>query len=47
MKYAIEMGSGVMIYIRSFMKIGSGNQKIMGGGDTQTLRKQGDSISLL
>jgi hypothetical protein len=27
MKYAAEMGSGTMIYILSFIKIGSGLQK--------------------
>jgi hypothetical protein len=27
MKYAIEMGSGAMIYIPSFIKIGSGIQE--------------------
>jgi hypothetical protein len=32
MKYACEVGSGTMIYITSFMKIGSGIQKLMGGG---------------
>jgi hypothetical protein len=32
MKYAFEMGSGVMIYIPSFIKIGSGIQKLMGWG---------------
>jgi hypothetical protein len=31
MKYAVEMGSGVMIYIPSFMKIGSAIQKLMEG----------------
>jgi hypothetical protein len=31
MKYAVEMGSGAMMYIPSFMKIGSGIQKLMGG----------------
>jgi hypothetical protein len=31
MKYAVEMGSGVSIYIPSLMKIGSGIQKLMGG----------------
>jgi hypothetical protein len=38
MKYAGEMGSGVIIYIPSFIKIGSGIQKIIVGGftDTQT-----------
>jgi hypothetical protein len=35
MKYADEVGSGAMIYIPSFIKIGSGNQKLI-GGDTQT-----------
>jgi hypothetical protein len=29
MKYAIEMGSGVMIYVPSFMKIGSGVKKLL------------------
>jgi hypothetical protein len=32
MKYAVEMGSGAMIYIPSFVKIGTGIQKYMGGG---------------
>jgi hypothetical protein len=38
MKYAFEMGSVAMIYIPSFVKIGSGIQKFIGGGytDTQT-----------
>jgi hypothetical protein len=31
MKYAFEMGSGVMIYIPSFINIGSGVQKLIGG----------------
>jgi hypothetical protein len=31
MKYAVEMGSGAMIYIPSFIKICSGIQKLMGG----------------
>jgi hypothetical protein len=35
MKYAVEMGSGAMIYIPSFMKIGSGIQRFI-VGDTQT-----------
>jgi hypothetical protein len=30
------MGSGAVIYVPSFIKIGSGVQKLMGGGDTQT-----------
>jgi hypothetical protein len=38
-KYAVGMGSGAMIYIRSFIKTGSGIQKLMGGyTDTQTAR---------
>jgi hypothetical protein len=38
MKYAVQMGSGAMIYIPSFIKIGSGIQKLMGGGeDTDSL----------
>jgi hypothetical protein len=32
MKYAIEMGSGAMIYMTNFMKIGSGTRKLLGGG---------------
>jgi hypothetical protein len=35
MKYAVEMDSGAMIYIPSFIKIGSGIQKFI-GVDTQT-----------
>jgi hypothetical protein len=34
MKYAVEMGSGAIISIASFMKIGSGIQKFMGGRDS-------------
>jgi hypothetical protein len=30
MKYAVEMRSGAMIHIPSFMKIGSGIQKLIG-----------------
>jgi hypothetical protein len=32
MKYVIEMGSGTMVYIPGFIKIGSGIQKLMNGG---------------
>jgi hypothetical protein len=37
------MGSGAMIYIQSFIKIGSGIQKLMGGGggNKQTYGKNG------
>jgi hypothetical protein len=31
MKYAFELGSGAVIYIPSFIKIGSGIRKLMGG----------------
>jgi hypothetical protein len=31
MKYALEMNSGAMIYIPSFLKIGSGVQELIGG----------------
>jgi hypothetical protein len=31
MKYAVEMGSGAMIYIPGFIKPGSGIQKLIGG----------------
>jgi hypothetical protein len=31
MKHAVEMGSGAMICMPSFIKIGSGIQKLMGG----------------
>jgi hypothetical protein len=31
MKYAVEMGSCAMIYISSFIRIGSGIQKLMRG----------------
>jgi hypothetical protein len=32
MKYVIKMGSGAMTYIPSFIKIGSGIQKLIGAG---------------
>jgi hypothetical protein len=31
MKRAVEMGSGVMLYIPSFINTGSGIQKVIGG----------------
>jgi hypothetical protein len=46
MKHAIQMGSGAMIYIPSFIKIGSGIHMLI-WGDTQTHRQEGDCISLL
>jgi hypothetical protein len=42
MKYAIEMGSGAMIYTQSFIKTGPGIQKLMAGyTDTQINRQTG------
>jgi hypothetical protein len=35
MKYAVEMGSGAMIYIPHFIKTGPGIQKLI-RGNTQT-----------
>jgi hypothetical protein len=46
MKYAVETASGAMIYITSFIKIGSSIQKLI-KGDTQTHRQHDDLISLL
>jgi hypothetical protein len=43
MKYAVEMGSGAMIYIPSFIKIGSGIPKFIVG----THRQHCDLISLV
>jgi hypothetical protein len=31
MEYAVEMGSGAVIYIPTFIKIGSGIQNLIGG----------------
>jgi hypothetical protein len=45
MNYAIEVGSVVMIYMPSFIKIRSGFHILM-GGDPQTHRQLGDRISL-
>jgi hypothetical protein len=44
MKYAVEIGSGAMICIPSFIKIVSTIQKLGGGG---VHRHHGDPISLL
>jgi hypothetical protein len=42
------MGSGAVIYVSSFTKIGSGIEKLIGGGiHRHTHRQQRDSISLL
>jgi hypothetical protein len=39
MRYAAEIGSGAMLYIPSFIKIGSGIQKLL-SGYTQTERME-------
>jgi hypothetical protein len=36
MNLAVEMGSGAMKYIPSYVKIGSGIQKLIEGTDIQT-----------
>jgi hypothetical protein len=38
MKYAAEIGPGAMIYIPNFLKIGSGNQKLIGGINKQSVQ---------
>jgi hypothetical protein len=43
MKYAIEMDSGAMIHIQSFIKFNSAVQKLIG----EILRQIGDCLSLL
>jgi hypothetical protein len=37
MTYAVEIGSGAMIYIPSFIKIGSDIKTLMGGGYTDSM----------
>jgi hypothetical protein len=44
MRHAVEMGSGAMIYVLSFVKIGSAIHKLIGG---YTETEHGDHISLL
>jgi hypothetical protein len=47
MNYSFYMGSGAMIYISSFITIGSAILKLIGGIHMQTHREQGHLISLL
>jgi hypothetical protein len=47
LNYAVEMGSGAVIYVPSFIMIGAGVQTLMGGGYTHTHGQQRDLISLL
>jgi hypothetical protein len=37
MKYAVEMGSGAMIYVPSFIKIASAIQKVIWGKHTHSM----------
>jgi hypothetical protein len=46
MKYAVDMGSSVITYIPSFIKIGSSIQRLT-REDIQAHRQEGDRISLL
>jgi hypothetical protein len=43
MKYAVEVGSVAMIYVPSFIKIGSGIQKLLGRG-INTQRQWGSHV---
>jgi hypothetical protein len=45
-QHTVQMGSGAMIYMQSFRKIGSDIQKLS-GGDTLIYWQQGDPIILL
>jgi hypothetical protein len=40
MKYAVEVGLGAMVYIPSFVKIGSGIQKLIRGIHRHTNRME-------
>jgi hypothetical protein len=44
-KHAVEMGDSALIYIPSFIEIGSGIQKLKGG--IYRHRQQGDLIELI
>jgi hypothetical protein len=46
MNWTVETGSGGMMYVPSFIKIGSSIQKLI-GGDTHADTQQGNLISLL
>jgi hypothetical protein len=47
MAYAVDMGSGVMLYIPIFIKIGSEILKLIGGIHGYTETQHEDRISLL
>jgi hypothetical protein len=42
MKYAVEIGSGAMIYIPSFIKIGSGTRTL-----TRGIHRHTDSMEII
>jgi hypothetical protein len=44
MKYAFEMDSGATIYIPSFIKIGPGIQRLMGGNTYRHRQRQEDEL---
>jgi hypothetical protein len=44
MKYDVEMSPGVMMYIPSFVKIGSGIQKLL-GENSQAHRQHGGNVA--
>jgi hypothetical protein len=46
MKYAVEMGSGAMIRIPSFINIGSGIQKLIAGGQDSQTHKHRESMEI-
>jgi hypothetical protein len=47
MKYAVEMCSGIMMYIASFIKIGSDIQYLTGGGGIHRHRdRHSDSMEI-
>lgn len=45
MKYAVDMGSGALIYTVSLIRIGSAILNLMGGDTIQTDTQPGDLIS--
>jgi hypothetical protein len=47
MKYAVEMGSGATIYVPSFIKIGSGIQKLIGERYTDSCNNNPHKVSLI
>jgi hypothetical protein len=46
MKYVVEVGRSIMIYVQIFIKTGSGIQKSISGINIQIYRQQVDLISI-